>query len=201
MPGPLRRLSAKRGGGCHFAPKQWVAYDLLEGAIHGVSSVSSASAYKEREDIWFEHPQHPPYIPSKLPMAQSSALKSFDPHAIHPFTNNNALQRYPPPAPPSKYPRPIPSSFDQYTAGTPAHTQAPRQSSSTPNTIHSPEPRRPIALANPQQPSNAVKPIFYTFSQDRSSPELEEILLRKKLTQALGPVALGLDVKHGYPSS
>ncbi|KAF9646274.1 hypothetical protein BDM02DRAFT_3100124 [Thelephora ganbajun] len=140
-------------------------------------------------------------------MAQSSALKSFDPFATHPFTNNNALERYPPPAMPSKYPRPIPLSVAQYTAGTPAHMQPPRQQSSTPNTIHSPEPRRPIPLASSQQSSNAThqrhpKPIFTPFHQDRSSPELEEILLRKKLTQALGPVALGLDVKHDvYPPS
>lgn len=137
-------------------------------------------------------------------MAQSTSLEHFNPFATHPFTNNNALERYPPPAPPSKYPRPIPSSVSQYTAGTPAHMQAPRQSSSTPNAIHSPEPRRPIPLVNSQQSTNQrhPKPIFTPFHQDRSSPELEEILLRKKLTQALGHVALGLDVKpDGYPSS
>jgi len=174
-----------------------------------VSSVSSASAYKERRDLWFEHPQHPPHnshFLSNLPMAQPSALKQFNPFDTHPFTNNNVLDRHPPPAPPSKYPRPIPSSAAQYTTGIPAHMQTQRQSSSTPNIIHSPEPRRPIPLVN-QQSSNPAhqrhpKPIFTPFHQDRSSPELEEILLRKQLTRALGPVALGLDVKHdAYPSS
>lgn len=135
-------------------------------------------------------------------MAQSSALKYFDPFATHPFTNNNAVESFPTPANPSKYPRPIPSSVNQYTAGTPAHMQTPRQSSSTSKPIHCPEPRRPIALASPQQSSTSTnqrypKPIFTPFQQDRSSPELEEILLRKKLTQALGHVALGLDVKRG----
>ena len=134
-------------------------------------------------------------------MAQSTTLASFNPHAIHPFTNNNAVKRYPPPALPSKYPQPIPSSVHRYTTGTPAHMQAPRQPSSTPNTIHSPEPRRPIGLVKSQQPSNQ-RYIFTPFQQDRSSPELEEILLRKKLAQTLGPAALGLDVKQGgYPSS
>jgi len=140
-------------------------------------------------------------------MAQPTALKHFNPFDTHPFTNNNVLDRHPPPTGPSKYPLPIPSSVSQYTTGTPAHMQTPRQSSSTSGTIHSPEPRRPIPLVNAQQSSNAAhqrrqKQIFVTWQQDRSSPELEEILLRKKLTQALGPVALGLDVKHdGYPSS
>jgi hypothetical protein len=43
---------------------------------------------------------------------------------------------------------------------------------------------------------NEQKPIFVAFRQDRSSPDLEEILLRRKLTQALGPAASGLDVKQ-----
>ena len=145
-------------------------------------------------------PSHSHFL-STLPMAQSSSLKHFDPFATHPFMNCNALERHPAPAMPSQYPRHIPS----YTTGTPAHMQSPRQPPPASNTIHSPEPRRPITLANPQQPSNATqpgrKPIFIPFQQDRSSPDLDEILLRKKLTQALGHVALGLDVKHdSYPS-
>ncbi|KAF9792886.1 hypothetical protein BJ322DRAFT_1103339 [Thelephora terrestris] len=140
-------------------------------------------------------------------MAQSSTLNEFNPFTTHPFTNNNVIDRYPPPAMPSQYPLPIPSSATQYTTGTPSHMQSPRQSSYTNNTIHSPEPRRPITLVNAQQQSHSTrqgypKPIFTRFQQDRSSPELEEILLRKKLTQALGHVALGLDVKQdSYPSS
>lgn len=141
-----------------------------------------------------------------LAMAQSTTLEQFNPFTTHPFTNNNVVDRHPAPAPPSKYPRPIPSSATQYTTGTPAHMQSPKQSSYTNNIIHSPEPRRPIPLANAQQPVNATrqgypKPIFTRFQQDRSSPELEEILLRRKLTQALGHVALGLDVKQDAYSS
>lgn len=146
--------------------------------------------------------QHPHQLPhTSPPMAQqssSSVLKAFDPFACHPFTNNNVLDRCPPPTMPSKYPHPVPTS-NQYTAGTPAHMQTPRQSP-TNNTIHSPEPRRPITLVNSHQSSNSAqrqpKPIFTPFHQDRYSPELDEILLRKKLTQALGHVALGLDVKQ-----
>ena len=135
-------------------------------------------------------------------MSQPTTLApGFNPHAIHHFTNGNALKSYPPPAQPSQYPRHIASS--QYTSGVPAHMQTPRQSSTTSGVIHSPEPRRPIALASPQQSSNSTnqrqpKPIFTTFQQDRASPELEEILLRKKLTQVLGPTALG---HNAYSSS
>ena len=214
MPGPLLRLSAVKEGVAisHRNNGSLMIHQQRGPSTPAFSSVYSASAYKERLDLWFEHPQHPPHNrhilsnPSNLSMAQSTSLKHFDPFATHPFTNNNALQRHPPPAPPSKYPRPIPSSVSQYTAGTPAHMQTPRQSSSTPNTIHSPEPRRPIPLVNSHQSSNPAhqrqKAVFTLFQQDRSSPELEEILLRKKLTQALGSVALGPDGKHdGYPSS
>ena len=137
-------------------------------------------------------------------MAQQSALGNFNPHAIHPFTNNNVVDSYKSPPPPSKYPRPIPSSTTQYTVSSPSSVQSSRQPSPSSSTIHSPQPRRAVPPVNVQQSSNAAqqKPIFFTFHQDRSSPELEEILLRKKLTRTLGPVALGLDVKQGgYPSS
>lgn len=144
------------------------------------------------------HKTHPPPLSLSLnllsQMAQRDSLKAFDPHAIHYFTNNNVLDRHQPPALPSKYPRPIPSSVTQYTANT----------QSTPNIVHSPAPRRPTTLVNSQQSSNVSyqKPIFTTFKLDRSSPELEEILLRTQLTRALGPGALGLDVKHdAYTSS
>ena len=166
-------------------------------------------AYKGRAGTFgSSHPQHPPSHPLThthtplFDLAMAHTLSSFDPFATHPFTNNNALERFPPPAKPSQYPRPIPSSVSQYTAGTPAHMQTPRQPSSTSKPIHCPEPRRPIALASPQQSSTSTnqrypKPIFTPFQQDRSSPDLDEILLRKKLTQALGPVALGRDAKRG----
>lgn len=140
----------------------------------------------------FGHPPHPPtYLLHALTMTQSNLL-NFDPLATHHFTNGNAVQHCQPPPQPSKYPRPIPSSATQYLAGIPAHMQTPRQPSSTNNTIHSPEPIRPIPLAK-SQPSCSQRrrePVFTTFQQDRSSPELEEILLRKKLTKTLAHVAL-----------
>jgi hypothetical protein len=131
-------------------------------------------------------------------MAQPRALDSFNPFITHPFTNNNALNSSQLPAKPSD-PRSIPSSSAQYTAGAPAQMQTTRQSSATPSTIHSPQPTRPIALAKQHSAQRHQKPIFTPFQQDRYSPELEEILLRKKLTQALGSVALGQH--NGYPPS
>lgn len=123
-----------------------------------------------------------------------SALKSFNPFITHPFTNNNALKSNPLPAKPSDQPRSIPSSAAQYSANAPGQIQ--RQSSTT---IHSPQPSRPITLAKQQSVQRHPKAIFTTFQQDRYSPELEEILLKKKLMQALGPVALGQ--YNGYPPS
>lgn len=139
----------------------------------------------------------------QLQMAQRGVPGSFNPHAIHPFTNNNVVDSYKSPPPPSQYPRPIPSSTTQYTISSPSSVQSSRQPSPS-GTVHSPQPRRAVPPVNAQQSFNAAqpKPIFFPFHQDRSSPELEEILLRKKLTRTLGPVALGLDVKRGvYPSS
>jgi protein N-terminal glutamine amidohydrolase len=132
--------------------------------------------------------------PLAMTQTQSNVPNTFNPFIVHGFTNNNAVEHNQPPPQPSKYPRPIPSSATQYLAGTPAHLQNhPRQPSSNNNIIHSPEPRRPITLAKSQQSANQRRrePVFVPFHQDRSSPELEEILLRKKLAKTLSHVALG----------
>lgn len=128
-------------------------------------------------------------------MAQPRTLDSFNPFITHPFTNNNALKS----SQPSDQSRSNPSSTAQYTANAPGQMQTSRQSSTTPSTIHSPQPTRPITLGKQHSVQRQPKAIFTPFQQDRYSPELEEILLRKKLTQALGSVALGQH--NGYPPS
>ena len=161
------------------------------------SSVSSASAYKERRVCSIPQqplPTHTQPHPLHLAMAQPHTLKSFNPFITHPFTNGSALKSHPSPAKPSEHPRPIPT---QYTAN--AQGQTTRVSSATPSTVHSPQPTRPITLAKQQSAQRHPKPFFEPFQQDRSSPDLEEILLRKQLTRALGPVALGQ--YNGYPPS
>ena len=200
MPGPLLRLSATRVVQCRNNGSLMIhSRDTHPGVFFGLFRPPIKAAGIVGSSILS--------IPlTSLPMAQSTTLSSgFDPLAVNFFTNGNALKRNPPPVPPSQYPRHIASS--QYTSGVPAHMQSPRQSSSTSSIIHSPEPRRPTAMASPQQSSNSTnqrqqKQVFDLFQQDRASPDLEEILLRKKLTQALGPVALGLDAKrNAYPPS
>ena len=107
-----------------------------------------------------------------------SLLESFDPFAVHPFTNNSGLLPNPPR--PSLYPLPIRS--------------LPNCSSSQPPSPRSPSPDSfiPIQAPQPHNPSSALlgtftpsprKPIFVVFKPERSSPELEDIL--KKNTTSM----------------
>ena len=99
-----------------------------------------------------------------------SVLSSFDPLATHPFTNNSGL--LPKPAAPSKYPLPIPTS----------RTSAQTSSSSTP--IHAPQPSRsPPTSRSTKSNAGTRGPIFVPFRPERSSPDLEDILLKKELDE------------------
>lgn len=143
----------------------------------------------------------------------NKTLSSFDPFATHPFTNNNALSSSPSPAKSSKQQFSIPSSSmtvpPSFQSGRSDTTPATPKSASQapPKNIYAPQPTRPHAHpfnatpASRRTPQGQRKPIFVPFQQDRLSPELEEILLRKKLTQALGHVAMGLESKRYQDSS
>jgi hypothetical protein len=138
-------------------------------------------------------------------------LASFDPFATHPFTNNNVLSKdnNASPADPSKYPSPIPFSLTQQSSLHGATNKSPSSSNAlSPLSPSPPPPALPRSIQAPQPkhrlpdsvfpsrngPAKQRNPIFVPFQQDRSSPELEEILLRKQLTQVLGPTALGRDI-------
>ena len=112
-------------------------------------------------------------IPLATPFAMThSVLSSFDPLATHPFTNNSGL--LPKPAAPSKYPLPIPTS----------RTSAQTSSSSTP--IHAPQPSRsPPTSRSTKSNAGTRGPIFVPFRPERSSPDLEDILLKKKVSDVL----------------
>ena len=112
----------------------------------------------------------------------NSVLSSFDPLATHPFTNNSAV--LPKPAAPSQFAHPVPAS-----AKTSQGTQGPIILATTP--VYAPQPKRPSpAKSGP----SGHKPIFVPFRPERSSPELEEILLKKKLADAFqGKVPWGID--------
>lgn len=94
----------------------------------------------------------------------SLTLHDFDPLATHPFTNSSGLA--PQPLTPSQYPYPVPSP--------------PRNAIISPSSfppIQSPQPRRP---SHSKSSSGKTKPIFVPFRQDCSSPDLGDILSKKK---------------------
>lgn len=105
-------------------------------------------------------------------MSHSSVLASFDPLAVHPFTNTSGL--LPKPAAPSQYPLPLPSPATLATAPAPAPS------------VVAPQPKR---AGGPTHSGGAARtqkgPIFMPFRPERSSPDLEDILLKKKVHDVL----------------
>ena len=109
---------------------------------------------------------------------------SFDPFATHPFTNNSGL--LPKPAAPSQYPHAIPSS----SVKTSSTAQGPIILATTP--LHAPQPKR--AAPAKTGPAGGPKPIFVPFRPERSSPELADSRLKKKLADAFqGKATWGID--------
>ncbi len=123
----------------------------------------------------------------------NTGLSSFDPHATHPFTNNSGL--LPKPAAPSQYPHPIPSSKAL------PYGHAPAQGPiilTTP--VHAPQPKRALPLKTSSH-SSAPKPIFVPFRPERGSPDLEDILLKKKFYDAFqGKAQWGIDQVTLFPA-
>ena len=116
----------------------------------------------------------------------NSVLSSFDPLATHPFTNNSGL--LPKPVAPSQYPHHVPSSKAHPHAHAPA--QGPIILTTTP--VHAPQPKR--ALPPKANSHSGPKPIFVPFRPERGSPDLEDILLKKKFSDAFqGKAQWGID--------
>ncbi|KAL9714785.1 hypothetical protein Ac2012v2_001445 [Leucoagaricus gongylophorus] len=122
--------------------------------------------------------------------SHSQILNSFDPHAIHPFTNGSGLVPQPPK--PSQYPIPIPSPrrpsafsptysqyYDDYTQSSPSSLNSSVFSNFPSSPSHTPRPMSSSPSRSPYQP------IFVPFRQDTSSPDL---VLKKKapLTRSTG---------------
>ena len=109
-------------------------------------------------------------------MSKSSVLASFDPLAVHPFTNTSGL--LPKPAAPSQYPMPLPPPSTLAAPTAPATNGTPA--------VHAPQPKRASpATKSPSKGAPAKGPIFVPFRPERSSPDLEDILLKKKVSDAL----------------
>ena len=115
--------------------------------------------------------------------SHSQILNSFDPHAIHPFTNGSGLVPQPPQ--PSQYPIPIPSPR-RPSAFSPTYSQfhddAPPSPPLSPNfSVFSNSPSSPVIAPRPMSSSpsrSPCQPIFVPFRQDTSSPDL---ILKKKV--------------------
>ncbi|KAI9056877.1 hypothetical protein FKP32DRAFT_1598757 [Trametes sanguinea] len=128
----------------------------------------------------------------------NSVLSSFDPLATHPFTNNSGLM--PKPAAPSQYPHPHPSPSKVASTNNGASGQPPIILTTAP--VHAPQPKR---APHPKSSSSGPKPIFVPFRPERSSPDLEDILLKKKFVDAFqGKGSWGIDsvpLPSAVPSS
>ncbi|KAG6831189.1 hypothetical protein H0H92_012329 [Tricholoma furcatifolium] len=110
-------------------------------------------------------------------------LNSFDPFALHPFTNGSGV--LPPPPKPSQYPILIPSPRIDTSSYSPT---SPGGTSASPSSLPSPgSPQTPPQLKIPQPrysqspPTSAIQPIFVPFRHETSSPDL---VLRKKPTSS-----------------
>ncbi|PCH38455.1 hypothetical protein WOLCODRAFT_43048, partial [Wolfiporia cocos MD-104 SS10] len=106
-------------------------------------------------------------------------LASFDPLATHPFTNNSGL--LPVPAQPSQFPHPLPSPLRTEHTELPAPAK-PGTATTPPPTLRAPKPRAPPMAKSKSAMSAPRRPIFVPFRPERSSPELDEILLKKRVS-------------------
>ncbi|EMD34456.1 hypothetical protein CERSUDRAFT_117310 [Gelatoporia subvermispora B] len=107
-------------------------------------------------------------------MQSPSTLTSFDPLATHPFTNNSGL--LPKPVAPSQFPHHVP------VAAKSPHTSSASRAPAHAAPIQSPTPKRG---ASAKSGPGAAKPIFTPFRPERSSPDLDDILLKKKVSDVL----------------
>ena len=169
------------------------------------SSLVSLFSFGESLCIsFFLSPQFHILLPEQISLCYISIMShsvcaTFDPLATHPFTNGSGL--LPKPTQPSKYPSPIPSAMK---AGIPSHAQHAAQIPATPTRnafpVHAPQPKR-----STPKPSPATRgPIFVPFRPERSSPDLDDILLRKKVSDALSnrQQTWSIDQAHvGTPST
>lgn len=100
-------------------------------------------------------------------------LDSFDPFATHPFTNNSGLAPRPPQ--PSQYPASPPQKHNFPSPQSAPSSSPPATQNHSP--VKAPQPRIPP----PGSPntSNSPRPIFVPFKQERSSPDLGDIVKKK----------------------
>ncbi|KZT28521.1 hypothetical protein NEOLEDRAFT_1058217 [Neolentinus lepideus HHB14362 ss-1] len=113
-------------------------------------------------------------------------LGSFDPFAVHPFTSNRGLAPQPPQ--PTGFPAPIPTAMLVPSAAAPVSPSSTPSSTppSSQNPLHAPRPRRAYSPASSNTSSRQQQPIFVPFRPEQSSPDLPDILIKKKPAHGFG---------------
>ncbi|KAI5124493.1 hypothetical protein M0805_003020 [Coniferiporia weirii] len=103
---------------------------------------------------------------------------SFDPFAMHHFTNINNI---PPQAPaPYAYPRPVPTTHSyghQYSSHAPPAPSAPSSLPTAQTPVYAPQPVR--ASPPGASPQATHQPVFEPFRLERASPDLQDVLAKK----------------------
>lgn len=107
-------------------------------------------------------------------------LSSFDPFALHPFTAGTSQT-----SPSTQRPPHSPSSYDSSAAKKPSVAKAIPSSHPPVPVIQSPQPQLASGISPPS--SSASQPIFTPFKLDRASPELSDVLAKKKKSPAFWP--------------
>lgn len=114
----------------------------------------------------------------------SSPLASFDPFAVHPFTNNSSAPRNL--QQPSQYPAFVTSQSFASAATHSPNSSPPTTPTGTPGApaMHAPSPRR----TTPKDSAAAPRPhVFEPFRHDgRQSPELQDLLSKRHVQQTWG---------------
>lgn len=162
-----------------------------------------------------------PFSPPPRPMSNSrSELESFDPFAEHPFTcasgSSGAGAGYATGIPVNAYPAHVVaastspaarSNLSQSPASSPASSQSPGQPQAAPQPIQSPQPRYPLqttrgfsissgASTTSSDSGNAPRAIFESFRKDSLTPDLDNLPLSKRRTNAWGTKELEESVRN-----
>ena len=147
-----------------------------------------------------------------------SELESFDPFAEHPFTSGSSLPGavYATGIPVNAYPGHIVaastspaarSNLSQSPASSAASSQSSSQPQATPRPIQSPQPRHPPqttrgfsissgASTTSSDSGNPPQAIFESFRKDSLTPDLDNLPLSKRRTNAWGTKELEESVKN-----
>lgn len=120
------------------------------------------------------------------PQPSPNVLSSFDPFAVHPFTNySGPSQHGKQPLPPNQmHILPHPSTLTLDGPAVPSYQQTQFSAAQSSNRVYHPAPA-PVgyqsqACQTYSGPASSARPIFVPFRQETSSPDLSDVLRRKR---------------------